>query len=273
MLATVGLNFKNQHSLFPWSEFRGVEGVIRADGSIGPAKAHRPQASYRRQGARVDKTIRIAVVDDHPLYRDGVIFTLDSHSDLLVIAQGRSASDAIRIAAEQAPDVIILDMSMPGGGMTALMQITTHCPNVRVLMLTAVGDDDQVRSALRNGARGYLLKGATGEELVRAVRALSAGESFVSPGLAARLLARAGAAQVESGGPERSFGLSGREAQILLILRSGMSNKEIGSQLDLSEKTIKHYVTNILQKLRVRNRVEAAILASEHAGERPSLHA
>ncbi|MET0429921.1 MAG: response regulator transcription factor [Microvirga sp.] len=221
----------------------------------------------------MDKAIRVAVVDDHPLYRDGVVVTLEAHPDVAVIAQGRSASDAIRIAAELDPDVIILDMSMPGGGMTALMQVSTHCPRVKILMLTAVAEDDQVCSALRNGARGYLLKEATAEELVQAVRTLAVGESYVSPSLAARLLARPGTPPVAGGRPERLIGLSGREAQILSILGSGKSNKEIGSQLELSEKTIKHYVTNILQKLRVRNRVEAAIVASEHTTQRPSLHA
>jgi DNA-binding NarL/FixJ family response regulator len=215
---------------------------------------------------------RVAVVDDHPLYRSGVIFTLESQSDLEIVAQGTTAAEAMRIAAEQGPTVLVLDMNVPGGGMANISQIAVHCPTVKILMLSADGSLEQVCGALRQGARGYLLKGASGEELVQAVRALSRGERYVSPDLAARLLAQMNLPQASTDRQDRFNNLSNRETQILSILGSGMSNKEIGDQLELSEKTIKHYVTGILQKLQVRNRVEAAILASEKPQQQPSMH-
>jgi two-component system nitrate/nitrite response regulator NarL len=223
-------------------------------------------------GARMNDKMRVAVVDDHPLYRSGVVFTLESQPDMEVVAQGTSAAEAIRIAAERSPDVVVLDMNVPGSGMAGLLQIAALCPTVKVLMLSVEGDADQVCGALRQGARGYILKGASGDEVVRAVRALGRGESYVSPDLAAKLLARTNLPQTTPDRQERFNNLSNRETQILSILGSGMSNREIGDQLDLSEKTIKHYVTGILQKLRVRNRVEAAILASEHAPQQPTMH-
>ncbi|MCB5174240.1 MULTISPECIES: LuxR C-terminal-related transcriptional regulator [Microvirga] len=217
----------------------------------------------------MNSKIRVGVVDDHPLYRDGVIFTLAAQPDFEVVGQGASAADALRIATEQQPDVLVLDMTMPGGGMNAVEAIAQHHPMVRTLMLTVVADEEQVCSALKRGARGYLLKGTSGPELVQTVRLISQGESYVSPSLAAKLLMRSGTPPArEEKRPDRFSDLTPREEQILSILVEGRSNKEIGNKLDLSEKTIKHHLTNILQKLQVRNRVEAALLASDRLSQR-----
>jgi two-component system nitrate/nitrite response regulator NarL len=219
----------------------------------------------------MESKIRVGVVDDHPLYRDGVVFTLAAQPDIEIVGQGSSAEDAIRIAAESRPDVVVLDMTMPGGGMNAVEAIALQHPLVKTLMLTVVADEEQVCTALKRGARGYLLKGASGPELVQTVRLLSQGECYVSPCLAAKLLMRSGlgrgSAEKHS---DRFSDLTPREEQILSILVEGRSNKEIGNKLDLSEKTIKHHLTNILQKLQVRNRVEAALLASGRMSQRSS---
>ena len=212
--------------------------------------------------------IRVCVVDDHPMFRDGVAFTLAAQADMEVVGLGGSAADAVRMASENSPDVIVLDMTMPGGGMTAVAQIGQHFPQVRTLMLTVVADEEQVCTALKLGARGYLLKGSSGTELAQSVRLINDGEFYVSPPLAAKLLGRFGSGAV-SGivGKDRFSCLSAREEQILSNIVEGMSNKEIGNKLALSEKTIKHHVTSILQKLRVRNRVEAAILAADRLSQ------
>jgi DNA-binding NarL/FixJ family response regulator len=217
----------------------------------------------------MDNKIRVGVVDDHPLYRDGVVFTLAAQPDIEIVGQGASAADAVRIAQEHQPDVLVLDMTMPGGGLNAIEAIALKHPAVKTLMLTVVADEDQVCTALKQGAGGYLLKGTSGPELVQTVRLISQGENYVSPNLAAKLLMRSGSAPTrEERRPDRFSGLTPREEQILSILVEGHSNKEIGNKLDLSEKTIKHHLTNILQKLQVRNRVEAALLASDRMSHR-----
>jgi DNA-binding NarL/FixJ family response regulator len=217
----------------------------------------------------MDNKIRVGVVDDHPLYRDGVVFTLAAQPDIEIVGQGASAADAVRIAQDHKPDVLVLDMTMPGGGLSAIEAIAQGYPSVRTLMLTVVADEDQVCTALKQGAGGYLLKGTSGPELVQTVRLISQGENYVSPNLAAKLLMRSGSGPArEEKRPDRFSGLTPREEQILSILVEGRSNKEIGNKLDLSEKTIKHHLTNILQKLQVRNRVEAALLASDRMSHR-----
>jgi two-component system nitrate/nitrite response regulator NarL len=222
-------------------------------------------------GAPMSKKIRVGVIDQHPLFRDGVIFTLEAQPDVEVIGQGASVRDAVRIAQESKPDVLVLDTTVPGFGMDALEAVTQQHAPVRILILSAVADEEQVCAALKRGVCGYLLKGTSGPELVQAVRMLNQGESYVSPSLAAKLLMRSGlTTSSEAKSVDRFSHLTPREDQILSILGKGRSNKEIGNKLDLSEKTVKHHITNILQKLQVRNRVEAALLASDRTPQRPT---
>jgi two-component system, NarL family, nitrate/nitrite response regulator NarL len=203
--------------------------------------------------------IRIIVADDHPLFREGVINSLRSNPDLQVIGQAESADDAVRVVREELPDVVLLDVHMPGGGgIEAARRIASACPATRIVMLTVSEDEDDLLEAMKVGASGYVLKGVSANELAAVVRSVSSGEVYVAPTLAFGLLR-------EMSRPRESDPLqelSSRERQVLELVSSGMSNQEIGMKLGLAEKTIKHYMTNILTKLQVRSRVEAALLAA-----------
>jgi two-component system, NarL family, nitrate/nitrite response regulator NarL len=212
--------------------------------------------------------IRVGVVDDHPLYRDGVIFALESEPDIEVVGQGETAEDAFQIARDSAPHVLLLDMNMPGGGVNAVAKIALRCPATKTLMLTVVDDEEEVRAALKRGARGYLLKGTSSSELVKTIRLVSKGQSYVSPNFAAQLLMSRGTGEGKIERLSNRFPeLSIREEQILSLIVQGLSNRLIGNELGLSEKTIKGYVTSIMEKLHVRNRVEAAMLAADRMAE------
>jgi two-component system nitrate/nitrite response regulator NarL len=213
-----------------------------------------------------ENAIRILVVDDHPMFCEGVSRSLSEQPDLDVCGEGASADEAIRLDRELRPDVILLDLSMPGGGLHALRLILEQSPDARVVVLTASEADEDVLMALKSGARGYVLKGVPATTLIEVVRGAVAGESYVSPALAARILAelRTVAPVVHSPEKESSqdmlASLTRREEEILKLVAAGNSNKEVARRLDLQEKTIKHHMTRILQKLNVRNRTEAAML-------------
>jgi two-component system, NarL family, nitrate/nitrite response regulator NarL len=224
------------------------------------------------QEERMQHKIRVAVVDDHPLYRDGVVFALESEPDIEVVGQGETALEAFQIAHDHTPDVLLLDMNMPGGGINAVAKIAQRCPSTKTLMLTVVDDEDEVRGALRKGARGYLLKGTSSSELVNAVRLVNKGQNYVSPGFAAQLIMSRGAEEnTPSETPKQFPELSDREEQILMLILQGLSNRLIGGELGLTEKTVKGYLTSVMEKLQVRNRVEAAMIAAERiSGKKPS---
>lgn len=211
----------------------------------------------------MSERIQIAIVDDHPLFRDGVIKTLQAEPDVEIVGQGTTAAEAVRLASDLLPDIILLDITIPGGGLSAAQSIAATAPVTRIVMLTASAAEEDVLTALKAGARGYILKGVSGDELIKIVRDVYAGEAYVTPALAASLLSEMRDKPLGQK-PESSplDELTEREKQILEGVAAGLSNKEIAQQLYLSEKTIKHYMTNILQKLQVRNRVEAALLAS-----------
>jgi two-component system, NarL family, nitrate/nitrite response regulator NarL len=208
--------------------------------------------------------IRVVLIDDHALLRQGVAVTLESDPEIKVIGQGANADDAVRLALELLPDIMLLDISMPGSGINAAGAISSACPVVKIAMLTVSEYDEDVLSSLRNGAQGYILKGIPGPQLIEIVRGLHDGDSYVSPGLAGRLLSELKVgARVGKPAINDSSKLTAREEQILEHIARGLSNKEIGLELGIAEKTVKHYVTNVLQKLQVRNRVEAALLARD----------
>lgn len=209
------------------------------------------------------ETIRIVLVDDHPLFREGVAATLAGEPNIEVVGQGVSADEAVRLVKDLLPDIVLLDISMPGGGIEAARQIAMSCPVVKIVMLTVSEHDDTVTAALQAGARGYILKGVGGEELVDIVQSVDRGESYVAPDLAARLLVDMQSSSTPDAATDPVSTLTMREEQILKLVSRGLSNKEVGRDLDLQEKTVKHYMTNILQKLHVRNRVEAALLAHD----------
>ena len=208
--------------------------------------------------------IRIVIADDHPLYREGVARSLSEDAGISVVGQAQDALGAAELTLRLQPDVVLLDVSMPhGGGLAALRQIMTMENPPKVAMLTASEEDDVVMQALKAGALGYILKGVGSRDLVAVVKDLANGQSYVSPALAGRILnaMRSGAA-ARAANPIDD--LSKREEDILRLVAEGKSNKEVGLALELQEKTVKHYMTSILQKLHVRNRVEAAVYAREH---------
>ncbi len=208
--------------------------------------------------------IRVVIADDHPLYRDGVARSLSEDAGILVVGQAQDADGAVEMSDRLTPDLLLLDISMPqGGGIAALRQVMTRAKPPRVAMLTASEEDDDVMQALKAGAQGYILKGVGSRELIALVKDIAGGGSYVSPALAARILNT-----MRNGGGVREANplddLSKREEDILRLVSEGKSNKEVGRLLELQEKTVKHYMTTILQKLHVRNRTEAALLARDH---------
>jgi DNA-binding NarL/FixJ family response regulator len=206
--------------------------------------------------------IRIAVFDDHPLYRDGVVSALSTQPGLEVIGQGATAEDAVDFCRKELPELALLDIRMPGTGIAAAAAISSSCPATSIVILTVSEDDEDVVEAFRAGASAYVLKGVSAEELTLIIRQVNAGEVYVPPSLASRVLFELSAGQsIGSEGPLDT--LTEREKQILERVASGDANKEIAYDLGISEKTVKHYMTNILQKLHARNRVEAAILAHD----------
>ncbi|HFD13274.1 MAG TPA: response regulator transcription factor [Crenotrichaceae bacterium] len=203
-------------------------------------------------------TSQVVVVDDHPMLREGVALTLAAEPDFEVVGQGGSADDALNLASEFLPDLMLLDVSMPGGGISAVASICQHYPVIKCIMLTVSENEQDVLDAMKAGAKGYILKGVSGSSLINIIRRIQQGEAYVTPSLAAALLKDW---QNEEDNSTSIFKeLTQREKQILENVATGLSNKEIADKLFLSEKTIKHYMTNILQKLQVRNRVEAALL-------------
>ena len=204
--------------------------------------------------------IRVAVIDDHPLFREGVAHTIQRSGTLEVIGEGATADDAVRIAKAELPDIVLLDVNMPGGGVEAARAISNVCPVVKIIMLTVSESEEHVHQAMEAGVRGYVLKGTSGLELVNTLRAVARGEYYVTPRLAARILALS-KRPPKGGDEENAFpDLTKREEQILDRVARGLTNKEIAKDLQISEKTVKHYMTNIMQKLQVRNRVEAALV-------------
>jgi two-component system, NarL family, nitrate/nitrite response regulator NarL len=202
--------------------------------------------------------IRTAIVDDHPLFREGVAKLLARTPGVEMVADGGTGADAVKIVHELLPDVLLLDLKLPDDGAAAASTIVHEHPSVRIVILTASDCDSDVAAMLQLGVHGYLLKGCTGQEIVRAVQRVYAGECYVTPSLAARVLAKISAPAPTAGdGAEE---LSGREEIILAQVTKGLTNKEIARALNLREKTVKHYMTHIMQKLGVRNRLEAALM-------------
>jgi DNA-binding NarL/FixJ family response regulator len=209
--------------------------------------------------------IRVVLADDHPIFRDGLARSLADAGDIAVVGQAGDGDQAVALALALQPDLVLLDVSMPkGGGLGALTRILQMPSPPPVAMLTASEADDDVMQAIGLGAMGYVLKGVGADELIAIVREVAAGRSYVSAGLAQRLLVAMRRRKAVAAEPNPLDDLSKREEDILKLVATGKSNREVGEALDLQEKTVKHYMTSILQKLHVRNRVEAAMLARQH---------
>ncbi|MDK4741202.1 response regulator [Rhizobium sp. LEGMi198b] len=201
--------------------------------------------------------ISLAVIDDHPLFREGVIRSLGEIDGFAIVGEGSTKEDAIRISENERPDVLLLDISMPGGGLNALPLILERVPGQKIVMLTVSEANDDVTTALKSGAKGYVLKGVGSRALADILRTVASGESYVAPTLSARLISGDGNASSKKADLLRD--LTGRESEVLQLVAEGLSNKHIGLKLDLHEKTVKHHMTQIFAKLGVANRTEAAM--------------
>ena len=202
--------------------------------------------------------IKVAVIDDHPLFREGVIRSLGEIDGFDIVAEGGSRDDALRIVRDICPDVMLMDISMPGNGLNAVSGALEACPHLKIIMLTVSEANEDIAKALRLGAKGYVLKGIGSRSLADVIKTVAAGSSYVSPSLSAQLIAGLAEAQEASNKRDLMAELTEREQQVLKLVASGLSNKRVAIQLDLHEKTVKHHMTRILAKLKVSNRTEAA---------------
>ncbi len=203
--------------------------------------------------------IRILVIDDHPVVRDGLVAILSTQPDFEIIGEAGSGQEAIDKAAALQPDILLLDLQLPDlDGVQVLQNLRQRYPQIQAIVFTAFDTDERILGALQAGAQGYLLKGAPREELFQAVRVVSQGGSLLQPVVASRLLRHM---RQESAPPPSS--LTGREQEVLTQLALGRSNKEIAAALYITERTVKFHVSSILKKLDASNRTEAVTLAAQ----------
>jgi DNA-binding NarL/FixJ family response regulator len=203
---------------------------------------------------------RIVVVDDHPLYRDGIVSALSAIDGCEVVGTASDGAEAVRLVDEVAPDVVLMDVAMPGvNGVEATKQIVAAHPTVAVLMLTMLETDESVLAAVKAGARGYLLKGADRAEITAALRAVAAGQAVFGSGIADRMLGRLTEPPRSRANGSTAFPqLTDRELEVLTLLGQGLSNGAIARKLFLSDKTVRNHVSNVLMKLPAVNRDDAA---------------
>jgi DNA-binding NarL/FixJ family response regulator len=206
--------------------------------------------------------LRVVVADDHPLFRSGLRAMIEDAEGMEFAGEATQGDEAVAVCRSVQPDVVLMDLRMPGtSGVAATAALSRELPAVRVLMLTMLEDDTSLVAALRAGARGYVLKGAAPEEILRAVRAVAAGQAIFDAGVSGRVvgLAVSGVAEAPYPFPE----LSRRERDVLDLIAAGRSNPDIALRLSLSEKTVRNNVSTVLAKLRVADRSAAIVLARE----------
>jgi len=207
----------------------------------------------------MNSQIRIAVVDPYPLYRQGVVQTVIRSADLVLVAEGESAADARRAVQEGGIDILVLDVAIFDGASKNAEELARKCIDCKLVVLTAHDDLLTVSAALAAGVRGYILKGVSGSELIAAIKMVHAGQPFITPELASRMLVEG----ISSPRAAKEMALSMRERQVLNHLSRGLTNKEIAELLGLHVKTIKFYLSALFKKLNVTNRVQAMKTARE----------
>ncbi|MDQ4134112.1 MAG: response regulator transcription factor [Actinomycetota bacterium] len=206
--------------------------------------------------------VRVVVAEDDPLYRHAVCTTLSSLGNADVVAEATTGEEAVTTVAQQRPDVVIMDIRMPGlDGIEATRRIVESRPEVAVLMLTMFEDDDSVFAAMRAGARGYVVKGADEDEIVRALAAVAAGEAVFSAAIAQRILRYFSGTRVPTAAAVPFPELTDREREVLELVAAGHNNATIATRLYLSPKTVRNHVSNIFTKLQVADRAEAIVRA------------
>ena len=212
-------------------------------------------------------TIRILLIDDHSLLRSGIRLLLEKQPDFEVVAEAGDGIEGVKRAQQHKPDVILLDLNMPGlSGLETLQLLLQDNPDYTVIILTVSEEADELGQALRDGARGYLIKNIEGDALAAAIRRAAAGEAVIDPAMTAKLVAQFRAQPKAGSTPpaaERDK-LTAREREIVQCLARGESNKEIARHLDVAESTVKIHVQNILKKLNLNSRVQVAVYAVEH---------
>jgi DNA-binding NarL/FixJ family response regulator len=214
-----------------------------------------------------DRPLRLLVVDDHEVVRQGLVSLLDRRAGFEVVAQAGSVAESITLAARHEPDLVIMDVRLPdGSGVEACREIRAARPETRVVMLTSYPDEEAVLSAIIAGASGYLLKQIRGRDLVSALEAVGRGESLLDPAVTEKVLERV--RRVASGSATDELAeLTSQERKILLLVAEGKTNKEIAADVFLSDKTVKNYVSSILSKLNLQRRTQAAaFVAKRHLG-------
>lgn len=219
------------------------------------------------------ESVKIMIVDDHPFFRQGVRFFLNSVPEFELVAEAENGGQAMEFVAENRVDLILMDLQMPGmDGISATEALLGEYPDLRILILTSYGNEDKIQQAIAAGASGYCLKDAPPEELTTAIKAVAAGGTYLGRGITPKVLARTMLPAKESdsdkpGNNAELFAeLTQRERDVLDKLVQGLGNKEIAKELIVSEKTVKTHVANILSKLNVKTRTQAALLASDYLG-------
>ena len=207
--------------------------------------------------------LQILIADDHPLFRKGMRTLLESLPDFMVVGEAATGREAVERALILQPDVVLMDLQMPdGGGLAATRELRKSSPNIRILVVTLFEDDESIFTALRAGARGYILKDVDEEEMVRAIKAVAGGGAIFSPAIAARLMDFFAASRTSI--PQELFPeLTEREREILVLISRGQSNAAIAEQLTISLKTVRNHVSNIYNKLQVADRAQAALRARD----------
>ena len=209
-------------------------------------------------------SIRVLVADDHALFRRGLEMVLESESDIDVVGEANDGQEAVRLATEHVPDIVLMDVRMPGGGgIEACRAIKEAAPSVKILMLTISDEEEDLYEAIKAGANGYLLKEISIEEVADAIRSVNGGQSLISPSMASKLLnefatmAKKEEEKTQVSAPR----LTDREMEVLTLVAQGLNNRDIAKELFISENTVKNHVRNILEKLHLHSRMEAVVYA------------